>query len=191
MKTVSSFKIGRELLTVNSEGVQWENRILDGSISKPVEIRYGTRPIELDMFTIGSNYRLELRDSEKNKLTVSMKSYFGINGTRKFDLIQKIADSIWDEFFANRFCDLIKEWEDGLTIHIDKYKIDSESISRDNTFIKFSEMDIVNRSDHFIIDSKLNSRLYMNISYLKVWNWPLIQSILNRVIEKQQVANNT
>lgn len=52
------------------------------------------------MFIIGANYRLELRDKDKKKLVISLKSYFGIKSTQKFDLIQKVADSIWDEFLG-------------------------------------------------------------------------------------------
>ena len=78
MKEIASFKIGGDTLSITTNGVQWSNKIIDSYISNPVEIRYGTRPIELEAFTIGSNYRLELRDKDKNRLIVSLNSYFRI-----------------------------------------------------------------------------------------------------------------
>lgn len=130
------------------------------------------------MFIIGANYRLELRDKDKKKLVISLKSYFGIKSTQKFDLIQKVADSIWDEFFTYQFGEIIDNWRNGETIVIDNYLIDADGISRKKERIRFIEMQLITTPSHLVINSTKDSRRFMNVHYLEVWNWPLMHAIL-------------
>ncbi len=184
------YQIGSKELRINKSSISWTNKLLNNIIHEPTEIRYGTAPIEIDMFTIGTKYRIDLRDDDGNTFMVSIKSYFGIGRDKKFNQYQEIADLLWDYFFAERFGLVVSEWEEGKTQRIGKFEIDLTSLTRKVSWngsrgitMSFEEMELLPRFDHLLINSNLQSDKYMKLYYLEEWNWPLIQEILQRTKE--------
>jgi hypothetical protein len=186
---VEIFKIGNKQLNIDESKVYWENKLFEGAIEHPTELRYGTQPIELDMFTIGTSHRIELRNANKEKLTISVKSYFGIRRREKFSLYQQIADMIWDNFFEKPFEKIVTDWESGQTISIGRFIIDQNGLTKkggsDGITMSFDEIQMFHRYDHLLINSKIKVDKFMKLMYLEDWNWPIIHEILCRKVESR------
>ena len=181
------FNLGNKELHIEPSKVYWENQLFDNLIEHPTQIRYGMTPIQLDMFTIGTNYKIQLRNEKNDRFNISLKSYFGIGRAKKYRLYEQIADSIWDTFFATQFAELVEKWENGETIEVAKFLLDSNGITKklgpNKITMSFDEMKLFPRFDHLLINSKLKNDKFMKLHYLDHWNWPLINEIVNRAIK--------
>ncbi|GAA5037369.1 hypothetical protein GCM10011506_33600 [Marivirga lumbricoides] len=185
------FKVGNNELHIEPNKIYWDNKLLNSQLENPTQIRYGLAPIQIDMFTIGTNFKIQLRNENKDRLNISLKSYFGIGKTKKHQHYNHIADVIWDAYFSILFTELTQKWEKGETIDIDKFRFDlygiTKSIGTNKITITFDEMKLLPRFDHLLINSKLNTEKFIKLHYLDHWNWPLINEILNLGIRKHEV----
>ncbi|HCX24019.1 MAG: hypothetical protein CMB80_18315 [Flammeovirgaceae bacterium] len=179
-----TFNISGNQLSITDSKIHWENKLIDKTIEAPTQIRYGVSPIEIDMFTIGTNFKIQLKDIHSNQFNISIKSYLGIGKDRKYELYESLIDNLWDRFFSQNFADMIANWENGETLEIGELRIDSESIQNNKVKIKFDDMKILSKWDHILINSQSNLKQFIRIQYLKDWNWPLISEILNRKAEQ-------
>ncbi len=183
---VNIFQIGNKELHISEHRIHWENQLFDSVIEQPTEIRFGAAPIELDMFTIGTNYKIQLRNKKNDRLNVSLKSYFGIGRTKKYELFNQIADITWDYFFADHLADLTQRWEGGETISVGAFELDRKGITRKtgskSISIRFDELKILARFDHLLLNSTEQSDKFIKLNYLKDWNWPVVNEIINRAI---------
>lgn len=181
------FKIGNRELHIESSRIYWENQLFDNLIEQPTQIRYGIAPIQLDTFTIGTNFKIQLRNEKNDRLNISLKSYFGIGRSRKYQLYEQIADAIWDNFFAIPFAELVEKWKNGETIEVAKFLIDSNGITKKlgphKITMNFNEMNLLPRFDHLLINSTLKADKFMKLYYLDHWNWPLVNEIINRAVK--------
>jgi hypothetical protein len=85
---------------------------------------------------------------------------------------------------------LVEKWENGETIEVAKFLIDSKGITKklgphEITF-SFDEMKLYPRFDHLLINSKLKDDKFMKLIYLDHWNWPLVNEIVNRAINEKE-----
>ena len=187
---MTSFKIGNRELHIEPSKIYWENQLLDNLIEQPTQIRYGIAPIQLDMFTIGTNFKIQLRNEKNDRFNISLKSYFGIGRDNKFQLYEQIADSVWDNFFAMPFSELVEKWENGETIEVAKFLIDAKGITKKlgphEINFSFDEVKLLPRFDHLLINSKLKDDKFMKLNYLDHWNWPLVNEIINRAINEKE-----
>lgn len=181
---VNIYKVGNKGLHIGETKIFWENQLFDSVIEHPTQIRYGIAPIELDMFTIGRNFKIQLRNENDDRLNISLKSYFGIRKARKHQLYEQIADEIWDQFFATPLAELIYNWENGQKIIIGNFEIDNSSVTCTRGITRrFDEMQLLPRFDHLLINSSEQHDKYMKLNYLEDWNWPLVNEILHRAIK--------
>jgi hypothetical protein len=187
---VNVFKIGNRELHIEPSKIYWENQLFDNLIEQPTEIRYGIAPIELDMFNIGTNFKIQLQNEKNDRLNISLKSYFGIDRSKKHQLYEQIADAIWDNFFAVPFAELVEKWENGKTIEVANFLIDLNGITKKlgphNITMNFDEMKLFPRFDHLLINSKVKTHKFMKLHYLDHWNWPLVNEIINRAVNEKE-----
>lgn len=179
---MEKFNIGDKELCIGPTKIHWENQLFDSFIEHPTKIRFGISPIEFDMFTIGSKFKIELKNEKNEIFKIALNSYFGIGRKRKYQLYDQIVDVIWNNYFAEPFGNLLRDWENGQTISVGKYDIDSYGITRKvgvrGINMSFEEMELLPRFDHLLVNSKVNSNKYLKLIYLDDWNWPLINDIL-------------
>lgn len=177
-----SFKVGRRTLMIEKDQIFWDTKIDRNSVHTPIEIRYGVAPIQVDMFTLGSNYKIELRNQDKSKITIPFRVYFGLKRKEKVTGFDVVLKHIWEEFFEKRFDDLIDLWEGGESLKIGKFLIDQGSITKESfgtaVTLEFDDIQIEERIDSLVLSSESDSRKYMTIQYLEDWNWPLLYNIL-------------
>ena len=124
ISVIEKVNAGRMVL-IDSK-IHWENKLIDKTIEAPTQIRYGVSPIEIDMFTIGTNFKIQLKDIHSNQFNISIKSYLGIGKDRKYELYESLIDNLWDRFFSQSFADMIANWENGETLEIGELRIDSK-----------------------------------------------------------------
>lgn len=181
--TETKFKIGSKELQIEPTKIYWDNKLINNLVENPTQIRFGIAPIELDMFTIGTNFIIQVRNEKKHQLNISLKSYFGIGSNRRHQLFEQITDAIWDTYFESPFAELIEKWESGETLEVSKFLIDQKGLSKKvgprNVTIAFDEMTLFPRFDHLLINSSTQSDKFMKIHYLDHWNWPLVSQIID------------
>lgn len=184
-----TYKIGSKELRINRNSILWKNKLLNSTMDIPSEIKYGVTSIDVDMFSIGTKYRIDLKDSEGRVFTISIKSYFGIGKNKKFNQYEEIINVIWNNFFSELFYRVISEWEQGKPQKVGKFEIDSNSLTRiehigqKKVKMSFDEMELLPRFDHLLINSKHDSNKYLRLYYLEDWNWHLVYDILERAKE--------
>jgi hypothetical protein len=184
------FQIGSKELNIDDKSIFWSNRVFDRIITNPTLIKYGTAPIQIEMFTVGVAYRVDLKDDQGNTFSISIRSFFGIGRNRKFNQFHEIADLIWDRFFEDRFSQIITDFDEGKTLHIGRFEISADGFTRKNKNdsadfqMSFDEMVLLPRYDHLLINSNVNTNKYIRIYYLEEWNWPYIQTLLQIAKEK-------
>ncbi len=185
---MQNFQIGSKELQITETEVRWENKVFDTIVTNPTELRFGLAPIEVDMFTIGTNHKIELRNYEDQQLTVSIKSYFGLGRSRRFGLYEQVIDAIWDRFFADYFGEIVQSWEDGETLFVGNFVINSTGLTKKaglkTTRIDFEDMRLLPRHGHLLINSKKEEGKYMRLNHLEDWNWPVVNEIVERMLGK-------
>jgi len=50
--------VGDHTLVLEQHKIFWEDRILSNQVEDPIELIFGVKPIEIDMFQIGTNYKV-------------------------------------------------------------------------------------------------------------------------------------
>ncbi len=182
-----SFKVGRRTLMIEKDQIFWDTKIDRNKVHTPIEIRYGVAPIQIDMFTLGSNYKIELRNQDKSKITIPFRVYFGLKRQEKVTGFDVVLKHIWEEFFEKRFDDLIDLWEGGESLKIGKFLIDQSSITKESfgtvITLDFDDIIVEERIDSLVLNSKSDSTKYMTAQYLEDWNWPLLYNILESTLQ--------
>lgn len=69
MTNYQSFTIGTKILIIEKHKLFWENKIFSNLVENPTEIKYYTSPIQIDLFTIGTKYSIDVRNETKDKIT--------------------------------------------------------------------------------------------------------------------------
>lgn len=176
------FQVGSKWLRIDQTTVGWDNTLLTSIVKTPNQIRYSVNSIELEQWSIGTKYLIELRGDEGKTLSIPFKSYFGIGRKRKYEIFNEVIDVLMDYFFIDPWNQILERWADGETWSIGKYEMGPEGITKSYSdravFIAFDDMKALNRYDHVLINSISDHKKFMKLDFRQDWNWPLVNKML-------------
>ncbi len=130
MTKTKVFELRNKNLYLEDYRVFLDNIFINKSVEAPTEIKYVLSPIRLEMFTLGTRFKIELRNEKKDRLAIVINSYFNIDFNNKFGLYNEIADSIWNNHFQSLLEIIVSRWASGETIKIGRYELDQVKISK-------------------------------------------------------------
>ena len=129
---------------------------------------------------------IQVLTESNEKISIPLKSYFGINRKKLWETYNAVIDSLWDHFFTKLYGDLVEQYNSGKDLDFEgNYQITEQGlyISSWKKIIEFEDMVIKEDFEFFSVNSRSDSKLYTNIYYLEVWNSPMLFSILKSAIQ--------
>jgi len=181
------FQIGKNLLIITDQKVQLIDGILNKSLINPSQFRFGIRPIELDPFTIGTKFQIDLMDKLDRSLSIEIISYLKIRENRKLKLYEQILDLLWENFFLRKLSNYQEALNDGEIVSLGNFQLCKEWIKKvrkdpkKDTLIEIEDALILRHWAKLIIKSKFDATKNISIDTLKEWNAPFIYALLDNL----------
>tara|TARA_Y100001972_G_scaffold129251_1_gene195716 strand:- start:1486 stop:2172 length:687 start_codon:yes stop_codon:yes gene_type:complete len=195
MEYPQKFEVGaNRKLTILDNEIIYYNGIRTLRTAQPESLRFGPLPIDVYHFRIGYSYRIELMTEHQSLITIPFNTYFGIGRRKTYEKYQDAVDAIWEHSFQKIYEETIEAFNEGMDIIFsDKYTVCGEGLmlTKRNELIPYEEMQIQDRFEDFVVNSKTDPKLYTTVSYLKDWNWMMLHSLLTGILEQTKAHNNS
>jgi hypothetical protein len=138
-----------------------------------IGIKYGYDPIRFDMFTIGSNYLINLKTST-DAVVVNFRSYFNIGKKNEYRKFSTLLNVIWESTVVR----LLGEMEEMLThdksVTIGTCVVNNQGITYRNFLILWDDLSYQINYNRLTINSKSNSDLWTNLYFIETYNVHLL-----------------
>ena len=177
-------------LTISDSEITLRNNWGIHRSGNPKGIRFGIDPIEFYEFRIGYTYKIQILTEADEVLSIPLVSYFGINRSKVSNLQNEILSSLWENRFYEVYTGLVEQYKKQVDLQFDNsYELNSDGllILKRKELIRFEDMRIDKRFNHYIVNSKSDPKLFTNIYYLKIWN----SSILLMILEDTLLSINS
>jgi hypothetical protein len=190
----SSFDREKERLKISQDIISFEKKEFE--LRKTVELKYGVAPIQVDMFTIGRKYIIELKNPEK-RFAITFRSYFGISNNYFSDLYTKIINGIWNMTGLRIVHEAIQKLKSGETFKVGDYSISQNGILIKNVLVSWDNLSYQKNYDRLTLNHKTNHKVWTNVYYLETYNFDVIIGILDWIYkheglqELEGCSNNT
>ena len=181
------FDIGKKQLIISDQRIQLLDGIMDQVLLNPTQFRFGSRPIEMQPFTLGSKYLIEIKDDLDRKITLEWNSYLNFGKKKILDSYDGVLDKLWMYFFKERLKKYNQILDEGGVVTLGNYQLSREWIKKVNKeknrerTISMDNTVVIRNWDQLIIKSKFDPELIFRIDTLNEWNFPFIYSLLDRL----------
>jgi len=145
--------------------------------------KYGTEPIQLDMFHIGRRYVIDLKAEEK-QVKIIFKSYFGISKTYFTNMFQEIINRIWKDVATRIIESTINTLVERGELKIGKCLITNKGIIISDILIPWIDLSYQKNYDRLTLNSKTNSKLWTNLYYLQDYNVDVLMVVLDWIFKE-------
>jgi hypothetical protein len=142
-------------------------------------IKYGYAPIQLDMYTIGSRYTIDLKTNDQ-QLLLSFKSYFGIKKHRQYRKFASLLDSIWDSTVTRLTDEMFAHCQANKPFNIGNCIISPDGITYKNFLITWNDLTYQANYNKLTLNSKSNDKVWTNLYYLETYNIHPLRYFLDR-----------
>lgn len=174
-------------LTISDSEVVLRNNWGIHRSSEPKALRFGIGPIDFYKFRIGFDYKIQVLTESDEVLTIPLVSYFGIHRSKMSNLQNEIVDALWQNRFHKVYANLIEQYNNQISLQFDNtYEVNGDGllILKRGKIIRFEDMRLDQRFGFYIINSKIDPKLFTNIYYLKTWNSSILQMIIEDILFK-------
>ncbi|HEU5147958.1 MAG TPA: hypothetical protein VFT90_14630 [Chryseosolibacter sp.] len=172
-ETQPSFTDGK--LTVDGDDLIHKEKKI--RLSDVIAIKFGWKPIRLDMYRIGGRYVVELKTLDK-KIKLDFPYYFGIFKKRQEDNFEKLTDAIWDITVVRLLNTMIEDINGGKSVRIDKCTVNVEGILYNDFLIRWEDLSYQKNYNRLTINSKSNTKVWTNLYYTEVDNVHVLMQYL-------------
>ncbi len=142
-------------------------------------IKYGYAPIQLDMYTIGSRYTIDLKTRDQ-QILLHFKSYFGIRKHRQYQKFASLLNAIWDSTVIRLADDMSASHEAGESFAVGNCAIKSEGIIYKEFLITWNDLTYQANYNRLTLNSRSNEKIWTNLYYLETYNVHPLRYFLDR-----------
>jgi hypothetical protein len=185
-------------LIIGSTGIKFEDGKTRGGKftvlpkSTIAEFKYGIDWISGLEFTIGREYLILIKTNDNKEIKIGIKSLYGWNRNKNYNLFEGILDSIWnnyfqdittgfiDKFYANQPFTLAQVGFDQKKLTIKKAGI----ITEKETIINWDNVKVTDYQTYYVIHSKEDSAfINRSYNYLDDWNVTVLRKVLSLLLK--------
>jgi hypothetical protein len=147
-------------------------------------VKYGWMPIQLDMFTIGSRYMLQVKNSKK-ELQVNFRSWLGIRKNYQYAKFSALMDAVWELTVVRLLNEMIDRIDTGNTVQVGKCNLSPEGILVKNFLIAWDDLAYQKNYNKLTLNSRSNQSVWTNLFYTETDNVHVLGCYLDYVFQAE------
>ncbi|HEX8040063.1 MAG TPA: hypothetical protein VF490_12970 [Chryseosolibacter sp.] len=155
-----------DVAVVGNELRYYDQRI---DLSAVTAIKYGWVPIQLDMFTIGGRYLIELKTADHN-LKMNFRYYLGLFAKRQSANFQCMLEAVWDMTVVRLLSAMIDDIENQRTVIVGNCRVNGDGILLKNFLIHWDDLFYQRNYNKLTINSRSNAEIWTNLYYAETDN---------------------
>lgn len=191
------FDNSKRQLTISPEYTEFEEKNLRSAPltrfnkNEITDCRFGVKWHSGIYFMIGREFKIFLRNRDKQVLEINFNSYLGIKKKELGELYVQIVKKLWEFYFTDITSDLLSKFKSGEDIQVGEAKISREGITiktggiiteKDKT-IPWGKVGIRNYNTYFAIYSTEDSAsINKGFSYLDNWNTLVLSNVVQTIL---------
>ncbi|KAA5549089.1 hypothetical protein [Adhaeribacter rhizoryzae] len=149
------------------------------------QIKFGVNSVQFGMFPLGNRYHLSLKTAGQ-EFNLVLHSYWGIRNNYLVNLYEKLVNGIWlriGERLTDDAINCLKANNSFVvgpcTVSRSGIKLQQKSAFSVNAeLITWNDLFYEVKYDRLVINSKKDSRLWLNLYFLEYWNTEVLREVL-------------
>jgi hypothetical protein len=146
------------------------------------EFKYGIEPIQVDMFSVGRKYIIDLK-SKDEKVVIVFKSYFGLSKAYFDSLFNRTLIELWNGTAVRISDESINKIINGDSIVIGKCIVSLQGITYNNFLICWNDLIYQKRYNSLTISSRSNANAWTNLYYTQVYNVDVVMTVIDWIFK--------
>ncbi len=186
----SIFDQRKRSLTVDYDYILFENNDkkddLFTRINKDeiVGFRYGIHFIKGYRFYIGRDYQIFIQTKNKKELKINFKLFYSRKLNEKHQLFLDIVNTLWDFYFDDISTNYLQLAKNGINFDLAEVSFFKDRIRFNNSEIYFSDLEIRDYKQYYVIYSKKDKNQSKLLYYLQDKNAVILHDVLCRLLKE-------
>ena len=179
---LSSLAIARHEIKIDEQRISFQGKDLD--LQSVTGWLYAVTPIELDMFTVGRKYVIQLRTDEE-EFHIVLKDVFGISRQYFARLYEEIIDALWVSVSGRLTDELVGKLKEGSVVKIGNCEVSRAGIELKGFLVRWADMSWQRNYNRLTINSKSNQSVWTNLYYAETYNTDILMNLLRWVFNER------
>lgn len=141
-------------------------------------IKFGWLPIRVEIFRVGDRYLLEVNNQEQ-KLSINMRSYFGIRKDAQYEKFNYLLNEIWDRTVTRLFHETKDRIMRRETMRIGKCEINNQGIVYKDFLITWDDLLYQKYYNRLTLNSRSDLSIWTNLYYTETDNVHVLIAFLD------------
>lgn len=182
----------RRHLIINSELVEFDDsdwkdvpvsQFFRGEITG---IRFGIKPINGYMFTIGSKYCIDIKGQNEKAIEIKFTSLYGVRNKLLKEKYYQILETLFNTHQNDIVTNYLESYNNGVEVSLSGTIFSKSGISIKGTIIAWEDVRLGDYVSYYVISSIEQPTLYKSYNYLDDWNAAAIYSLTKHVLLKDK-----